>query len=68
MDPIAQLGWENRRGEVEGPATQLVRYVFVAANLMHEDAMSQTGGNNINGDECEVSFDAAIEESDLQST
>ena len=68
MDPIAQLGWGNRRGEVEGPTAQLVRNVFIAADLMHEDAMSQMGGNNNSGDECEVNFDVAAEESCLQST
>lgn len=68
MDPIAQLGWGNQRGEVEGPAAQLVRDVFVVADLMHKDVMSQMGGNISSGDECEVSFDVAAEESDLQST
>lgn len=68
MDPIAQLGWGNRRGEVEGPATRLVRDALHAADLMHEDAMSEIGENNSSGDECDVGVLAAGEELHSHST
>ena len=45
MDPIFQLDLGNRCGEVEGVVAQLVKDVFVAANLVHEDVMSQMDGN-----------------------
>lgn len=41
MDPISQLGWRNRRLGVEGPASQLMRDVFDAADAIHSDAMSE---------------------------
>lgn len=44
MDPISQLGWGNRCVEFDGAASQLVRDVFVAADRVHEDAMSEVGG------------------------
>ena len=68
MDPIAQLGWVHRSAEAEGPAADLVRDAFHAVDLMHEDAMSQIGGNSSSGDEREDGVDAAGEESDSQST
>lgn len=68
MDPIAQLGWRNQRGQVEGPAAQLVRDVFVVANLMHKDAMSQMGGNTDIGGECGRPSCAVTHESMLPST
>ena len=40
MDPILQLGWGNRRGVVKGPTTELVADVFVAADMLHLEAMS----------------------------
>lgn len=67
MDPIATLGWGNRSGIVEGPAAQMVRDAFIAADLVHEDVMSQMGGNNSSGDECEVGVDVVGEEYDSQS-
>lgn len=44
MDPISQLGWGNRHVEVDGAASQLVRDVFVAADRVHKNAMSEVGG------------------------
>lgn len=68
MDLIAQLGWGNQRGEVEGPAAQLVRDVFVAANLLHKDAMSQIGGNSNIGGECGGSLGATVGDPTSSST
>ena len=45
MDPISQLGWRNRRGANEGPAEQLLRDVFEAADVVHSNAMSEVGGS-----------------------
>lgn len=45
MDPIRQLGWRNRRGTGEGPADQLMRDVFQAADQVHSDAMSRMGAS-----------------------
>jgi len=59
MDPISQLGWGHNQVEVEGPAAQLVRDVFVAADAMHDVAMSHMGGNSSIGDECGGSADVA---------
>lgn len=47
LDPIAQLGWRNRRAEVNAVGGNLVRDVFVAADEMHENAMSQMEGNTV---------------------
>ena len=45
MDPIAQNGWEHRRGHVAEVGADLVRDVFVAADAMHDAAMSEMDGN-----------------------
>ena len=58
MDPISQLGWRHRRGEVQGPASQLVRDVFVAADLVHLDAMSDVGGDSPMDEHCPESGEA----------
>jgi hypothetical protein len=47
LDPIAQLGWRNRWAEVNAVGGDLVRDVFVAADEMHENAMSQMEGNTL---------------------
>jgi hypothetical protein len=41
MDPASQFGWRNRRGAAGGPAEQLLRDVFAAADELHSDAMSE---------------------------
>ena len=52
MDPLLQLGWRNRRVGVEGPAEQLLRDVFDAADALHSDAMSDSvGSRRIHDDE-----------------
>ena len=63
MDPRSQLGWGNTHVEVEGPAAQLVRDVFVAADAMHDDAMSHMGGNSSIGGDSGGGFDVDSEES-----
>lgn len=68
MDPISQLGWGHKQVEVEGPAAQLVRDVFVAADAMHDVAMSHMGGNSSIGDECGGALDAAAQSSSSPST
>ena len=45
MDQISQLGWRNRRVGVDGPAEQLLRDVFEAADALHSDAMSEMVGS-----------------------
>ena len=45
LDPIAQIGFLNRRGRVAGVGEHLVRDVFVAADTMHDNAMSEMDGN-----------------------
>ena len=45
MDPIAQLGWVHRRGHAAEVGKHLVRDVFVAADTMHDNAMSEMEGN-----------------------
>lgn len=45
LDPIAQMGWGNRRQEANGVDVDLVRDVFVAADEMHDNAMSTMDGN-----------------------
>jgi hypothetical protein len=44
MDPVSQLGWRNRRGAGEGPAEQLMRDVFAAADEVHSNAMTEMVG------------------------
>lgn len=53
---------------MEGPAAHLVRDVFLAADLMHEDAMSQMGGNSSRGGHYGESLDVAASDSASQST
>lgn len=50
MDTISQLGWRNRRGEVVGPAEQLMRDVFEVADEVHEAAMSEMVGSVHSGE------------------
>ena len=45
LDPMAQIGWANRGVNVNGCGVELVRDVFVAADAMHEEAMSEMDGN-----------------------
>lgn len=45
LDPIAQIGWVNRLAEADAVGADLVRDVFVAADEMHDHAMSEMGGN-----------------------
>ena len=68
MDPVSQLGWGNRGMEVEGPTAMLVRDVFIAADVLHADAMSQMGGNTENGDESSDNMEGSMEEHRMQST
>jgi hypothetical protein len=51
MDPLHQLGWRNRRAGAEGPAEQLLRDVFDAADALHSEAMSDSVGSRRNNDE-----------------
>lgn len=51
MDQISQLGWRNRRVGVDGPAEQLLRDVFEAADALHSDAMSEMAGSRHNADD-----------------
>jgi hypothetical protein len=45
LDPIAQIGWVNRLAEANAVGADLVRDVFVAADEMHDHAMSEMDGN-----------------------
>ena len=45
LGPMAQIGWLNRGIPTNGGAAKLVRDVFVAADAMHEEAMSEMDGN-----------------------
>lgn len=46
MDRIGRYGWGNRPPEMAEVGTQLVRDVFVAADELHENAMSEMDGNS----------------------
>ena len=67
MDPISQLGWGNRGGGVERPTAMLVRDVFIAADALHADAMSQMGGNTEDLDESSENMEASMDEHMRQS-
>lgn len=60
MDPIAQLGWRNRRGVGEGPADRLMRDVFDAADVVHEDAMSEMVASRAIEEGCSANAGANI--------
>ena len=45
LDPISQLGLAHRCSVLRGGGAHLVRDVFLAADLLHRDAMSQMDGN-----------------------
>ena len=49
LDPLSQLGWDSRRAVQPSGVADIVRDVFVVADLLHEDTMSQMGGdaNNV---------------------
>lgn len=68
MDPISQLGWGNRCVEVDGAATQLVRDVFVAADVVHEDAMSEAAGSTHDEGEGRGSMEDAAEDTPQSPT
>lgn len=68
MDPIAQLGWGNQGPGVEGPATHIVRDVLAAADVVHEDAMSEYGENNNRGGQYGGSLAVGTNDSASQHT
>lgn len=45
LDPISQIGWGHRRTEVNAVGSHVVRDVFLAADELHEEAMSEMEGN-----------------------
>ena len=45
LDPAEQIGWGNRRGQMNEVGVPLVRDVFEAADELHEAAMSEMDGN-----------------------
>lgn len=45
MDPMAQIGWVHRIAEANAGGADVVRDVFVAADEMHDHAMSEMDGN-----------------------
>jgi hypothetical protein len=45
LDLIAQIGWRGCRAALNSVGANLVRDVFVAADEMHESAMSEVDGN-----------------------
>lgn len=45
LDPGAQIGWRGCRAALNSVGADLVRDVFVAADEMHENAMSAVDGN-----------------------
>jgi hypothetical protein len=45
LDPTAQIGWRGCRAALNSVGANLVRDVFVAADEMHESAMSAVDGN-----------------------
>lgn len=47
LDAIAQIGWGNRRVAQSSVAAHLVRDVYVAADEMHDQAMSEMEGNTL---------------------
>lgn len=51
MDPIAQIGWANRHLQLSALGTNIVRDVFVAADGVHENAMSVMDGNILTEEE-----------------
>ena len=62
MDPISQLGWRNRRGDPPGPAEQLLRDVFEAADDVHLAAMSEmVGSRHRNGSASPLSAVRAVD-------
>lgn len=52
----------NHSDAVDGVGTQLVRDVFVAANLVHEDSMSRMGGSIHDDDESGGNIEAVADD------
>ena len=68
MDPISQLGWRNRGNGVVGPAAQLVRDVFAAADVVHSDAMSEMHGSGYEEAALHVQMEATVDSSTSRHT
>lgn len=47
MDPIAQIGWVNRHLQLSSVGVNVVRDVFVVADGVHENAMSEMDDNTL---------------------
>ena len=61
LDPMSKIGWGNRGIVVNGGGAQLVRDVLLAADVMHEEAMSAMDGNEEDDEdiECNGDYDPA---------
>ena len=68
MDPISQLRWGNRCNVVEGVTTTMVRDVFLAADMLHEDSMSEVGGSTHGDDESGGNAEGDGDDSSTSST
>lgn len=76
LDPIAQLGWRHHHDSASAVGAHLVRDVFVAADEMHNNAMSEMegntfteGGSEVHGEGTsgrEASMSTPTEESDTR--
>lgn len=53
MDLISHLGWANRCEELDLPAAHLLRNVFIATDVIHEEARFQMEDNSHLGDQNE---------------
>lgn len=53
LDPMSRIGWGNRSVQVNGGAAEMVRDAFLAADVMHEEAMSAMDGNEEDDQEIE---------------
>ena len=62
MDPLSLHRWEHMRGEEGGGAAQMVRDVFLAADVVHEDAMSQMDAASQNEEDCDGNMEIVREE------
>lgn len=51
MDPTAQIGWSRQSVPAYAGTAEMVRDVFQAADVVHDEAMEVVDGNTLQGDE-----------------
>ena len=61
MDPAARIGWGNRTAGTGAVGAQVLRDVFVAADELHDHAMSEMAGNSPMEEETHAGGDHAEE-------